>query len=36
MGYFSRDTNPALVTIFLIVWIVVGILEILAHFGAIG
>jgi len=31
MGYFGRDTNPLLVTVFLIVWIVVGVLQIISE-----
>jgi len=30
MSYFGRDTNPLLVTVFLIVWIVVGVFQIIA------
>jgi hypothetical protein len=29
MNYFGRDYNPLLVTVFLIVWIIVGVLQIL-------
>jgi hypothetical protein len=29
---FGNDYSPLLVTVFLIVWIIVGVLEILAHF----
>jgi hypothetical protein len=29
---FGNDYNPLLVTVFLIVWIIVGIMEILARF----
>jgi hypothetical protein len=29
MSYFGRDANPLLVTIFLIVWIIVGVLQII-------
>jgi hypothetical protein len=29
MSYFGRDHNPLLVTIFLVVWIIVGALQIL-------
>lgn len=28
---FGNDYSPLLVTVFLIVWIIVGVLEILAH-----
>lgn len=30
---FGNDYNPLLVTVFLIVWIIVGIMEIFARFG---
>lgn len=29
---FGNDANPLLVTVFLVVWIIVGILQILSHF----
>jgi hypothetical protein len=29
MSYFGRDTHPLLVTIFLVVWIIVGVMQIL-------
>jgi hypothetical protein len=31
MGYFGRDTNPLLVTVFLVVWIAVGLLQLLSQ-----
>jgi hypothetical protein len=36
MSYFSRNPNPALITVFLLVWIVVGVLEILSRVGVWG
>jgi hypothetical protein len=30
MSYFGRDHNPLLVTVFLVVWIIVGLLQILS------
>jgi hypothetical protein len=29
MNYFGRDHNPLLLTVFLVVWIIVGVLQIL-------
>lgn len=31
MNYFGPNTNPLLVTIFLIVWIAVGVLQLLSQ-----
>jgi hypothetical protein len=28
---FGNDANPLLVTVFLVVWIIVGVLQILSH-----
>ena len=30
MGYFGPNTNPLLVTIFLVVWIAVGVLHLIS------
>ena len=35
MAYFGRDTNSLLVTIFLIVWIAVGLLQLLGQLKAL-
>ncbi len=29
---FRNDANPLLITVFLVVWIIVGVLQILSHF----
>ena len=34
MAYFGRDANPLLVTIFLAVWTLVGILYLISSFKA--
>jgi hypothetical protein len=28
---FRNDANPLLITVFLVVWIIVGVLQILSH-----